>query len=1033
MTALTLLATALLMLIAGYAYLTLLGVAVSAVALPRRWLPLAPLTVPLLGWAALVALGYPLNTVLPFRQVALLLGVAGAGGVVYGALTRRPRWRLRWRRRWWRESVPPLLLALGGYLVAATVHARQGALSALVVDSDVEHFADVIAALSHYPIGAGVAAQEGLEATPIGLAYHVVHATLSAVTGRDAFGTALPSHFLMLALGITGVYVFARSFARLSAGAATLATTLYAFGALPLVVAAFGWGQQTAALATVPAALAALRLGVTSRDRRSLWAAGLLGALAAGSLYLATLPLLGGAAAAMAAATAVRRRTATPLLRLVVIGAVVAAAGLFSHVSAGAFLLQRASAGLLRPEELSGRSTHVFDFAPPDGLAGVAPLALFRDASTLDGAALSTWPVGAAAFAVLATGAAGLLFLAGVFGSRRAWPALPAVLCVVLLYETYLRVLRPFPYGEFKLLSTVGFLVPVVAVAGWSVLSDRLPRLPLGTVALGVYALGVGLTWGHTLRFLSLPWGAALPEAAMADARRVVRAVPAGASVYVSGQLTPAVALEGAGAGDTAGGPAATRPGGRAYTWAVTDNRAGFSSATARSGYLTKRWRGVLTNLLAFDGHPVYGLVQRHSTELRSPAPPGAADYLLLDAAEDPRLFDAQPDDLLLAAGTLRLYQQARRPSLSLLDQPADAPLGLLASGATLTLRGDAPRAPDGAAAPPLARPLPPPVLPIGESLPGRRQGLAPAPRPLPAHGPAAWPRGRLQLGLHAVEPAHARITLRLADGSETSRDLALTPGLTWYATPETAWPATLELVLPAGDDRVRPVSATLLPPGGGESLERSVAGTVWPLLTFSAALSGGGEGVRLRAWYTYLGPREGASQARLRDGSELWIGGQTTPTSLHLGPGGRSWRGDLRPGATPQQSTSDGRPTPEAPIWDRDSGRRWIWLEVGPDRRAALHEVPLVEVDLEGGAGRVLAGGAGGAVLPLLAEPAPPPAVPDGTLVRGSADDLFYVDGGRLRWVSGTDVLERNRIPWRLSVLDDDALWRMPVGLPLS
>jgi hypothetical protein len=94
---------------------------------------------------------------------------------------------------------------------------------------------------------------------------------------------------------------------------------------------------------------------------------------------------------------------------------------------------------------------------------------------------------------------------------------------------------------------------------------------------------------------------------------------------------------------------------------------------------------------------------------------------------------------------------------------------------------------------------------------------------------------------------------------------------------------------------------------------------------------------------------------------------------------------------------------------------------------------VPLAEIDLERGAGRVLAGGAGGVVLPLLAEPAPPPAVPDGTLVKGSADDLFYVEGGKLRWVSGTDVLERHRIPWQLSVLDDNALWRMPVGLPLS
>ena len=96
----TLVATALLLLVAGYAYLALLGTAVGLFALPRRWLPLAPLTVPLLGWAAVVALGYPLNTMLPFRQVTLLLGVVAAGGG--GRASPRcswPSWPTWWRRR----------------------------------------------------------------------------------------------------------------------------------------------------------------------------------------------------------------------------------------------------------------------------------------------------------------------------------------------------------------------------------------------------------------------------------------------------------------------------------------------------------------------------------------------------------------------------------------------------------------------------------------------------------------------------------------------------------------------------------------------------------------------------------------------------------------------------------------------------------------------------------------------------------------------------------------------------------------------
>ena len=79
-----------------------------------------------------------------------------------------------------------------------------------------------------------------------------------------------------------------------------------------------------------------------------------------------------------------------------------------------------------------------------------------------------------------------------------------------------------------------------------------------------------------------------------------------------------------------------------------------------------------------------------------------------------------------------------------------------------------------------------------------------------------------------------------------------------------------------------------------------------------------------------------------------------------------------------------------------------WLWLEVGPERQAALHEVPLVALDLAGARARIRPLAPGAVILPLLAEPAPAPPVPEGTLVKGSADDLFYVEGGHLRWVPG-------------------------------
>jgi hypothetical protein len=191
-----------------------------------------------------------------------------------------------------------------------------------------------------------------------------------------------------------------------------------------------------------------------------------------------------------------------------------------------------------------------------------------------------------------------------------------------------------------------------------------------------------------------------------------------------------------------------------------------------------------------------------------------------------------------------------------------------------------------------------------------------------------------------------------------------------------------------------------------------------------------------LDAWYSYLGPRDPGVQARLKDGPTLWIGGESTSTTLFLGPGGRSWHADLTPGVPPRQETSDAGPGPALPPWNRPAGTRWLWLEIGPDRQAAVDDPPLLEVDLPAGSqapGRVLARGSPAVVLPLLAEPAPPPVVSDGTLVKGSGEDVFYVDGGKLRWVSGVDVLERRGIAWRLRSLDDGDLWRLPVDLPLT
>src|SRR5438093_6533549 len=99
MESLRLAAVAGLLLLVGAAYLTLLGAAAMAWLLPRRWLPFAAVAAPLLGWAALVAIAYPLNCALPFEWVAWLLGAAAVGLVVSQVARGRARLKQVWGRR----------------------------------------------------------------------------------------------------------------------------------------------------------------------------------------------------------------------------------------------------------------------------------------------------------------------------------------------------------------------------------------------------------------------------------------------------------------------------------------------------------------------------------------------------------------------------------------------------------------------------------------------------------------------------------------------------------------------------------------------------------------------------------------------------------------------------------------------------------------------------------------------------------------------------------------------------------------------
>ena len=208
-----------------------------------------------------------------------------------------------------------------------------------------------------------------------------------------------------------------------------------------------------------------------------------------------------------------------------------AGAGLLSHLSAGAFLLERSAAGLLRADELSGRSTHVSGFASPEGLVGVAParrsIATSAPWTAPRSCSGRRAPRGSRwwrRWGRWRSSLAGALGATG--GPSRTWRAL---LAVVLLYEGYLRWAAPLPLRGVQ--AALHGVVPG-AGAGRRRVDGARRRARARTAwphwPSRRYALGLGITWGHTVRFLSLPWGAMLPEAAMNDARRVAGAVQPG-------------------------------------------------------------------------------------------------------------------------------------------------------------------------------------------------------------------------------------------------------------------------------------------------------------------------------------------------------------------------------------------------------------------------------------------------------------------------------------------------------------------------
>jgi len=1032
-----LLTTAVVALVA-YGYLSLIGLAAGWFLLPRRWLPYWPLVVPVLGWVVLDAVAHPLNIVFPLRPVLWAIGVVAAL-VVAGVAFRNGRTVLAVARRWgpWREALVPLVLGLGVYASGMWAHVRQGALSHVIFDSDAERYAEVIASMLSFPVGWRLALVVNFADTPQGPPYWHMHALVSALTGLDVFTAAMPSHMLMLSLAPSGVFLFCRTVLKAAWGVASLAALLFALSGLPIIIASFGFTHQTSSIALAPFGFTALMLLVTSGAWRTLATAGLVTAMAIVSNYPATGPLffaaIGGLGLLLLARPLLdgRRRITLPHIgsvagRLAGLALFTLLAGAASHSLFVAYLLRTMGTAVIRSIDISSRAMHVGTFVSPLAAMGTVPWDLYREVRFAeDGLPLAlSWPtdgdwrtlIPAVAGAVLVA-----VGLASALQRRTRYPLMVVLLAVAAALLAF-RVGAKWPYGEFKVAAPVWFLVPSLAAAGARALQRvwRVGAVPAVALTL-CFGTGVAATHWHAHRLLALPWGAAIAEREVAGARAVVHAIPPGASVYVSGRLTPPEMR------DWKGVP-------------LRHARGAISAATAVS-YVRWRWGGLITEMLLYGGRPAYGFVPRDSIPLKAPLHGATTDYVLLDDTDDPRLYGLLPGDLAHGAGSLRLYRNAGRPSLfGLITTPEELRLHVTSDGITT----------EAATAPPFdafhtgrrGSGDPPAVALPAYDLPG---GGLPHPFPAPPPKAVSQPsrRGSLLIGLHALVDVPFDIVLRGATGEERLRRIVVPAGLTWYTTEQVAWPATLTL-RPAhgeGSALIRPIGVIQLdtvdsPPA--ESLERSDAGSLWPLITLAARVDAPGDGaLSLEAWFSYSGSREHHWQTQLRGGQELWARTTAMETSLHPGPGQRIWRANLRPGESPEQWASDDR-TPGSPVaaWRPDGPLSYLWLELGPHPTLLYPEAPLLEVRTGGGGAVAIERVHSAALLlPQIGDPGAPPLsrLEPGTLVKGSSANLFYVDGDRLRWVPDLDTLNRRGIPWRLTVLSDSDLWRRPVALPLT
>jgi len=958
-----------------------LGWGLADILLPPSWKQYRSILTPLLGVLVFMPAAYFLNFFFDMRAATLLIVAAPVPLAV---------WRIKrgtLLQPMLRESLTPLLGSVSLLLLALLPHLIQGSLGLLAQTADEEGYFGVARYLMAYPAGAGnpgPVAPVFNHLTPSfraeGWGFYYLIAAGSVLSGVPPFSVNLPANYLLLALSVPAWHLFFREVFRLSRPWADAATVLYVINGLPLWFALYGYGRQMAWLALAPLVWGVLALALRERGARIMVLGGLvLGTFMLTETRLALAHLASLLVGLVVYLLAARRDKALfrELAGMAVLALFVATPVLYyflqSYIGDGA-MVSAFSAG---DGGVVSMGPNVGQNFPVEQMLGLEPTELSRVPEQGKG---SSW-LGSldAAFSAVSAHMVwpllGLTVAGLVVAGRRNRLALALVSGFFVWLIATGTVLR-FPYGFFKLFAIGDPLIVGFAVLGASRLWGpdreqgrsaallRMQRNLLCGVCILVSLFFVRNTV-HSVLFAAKGWGISVPAPLVRSIEDFGRVTEPGSRIYVASFPEYSIPED---------------------TYLLREgHRLALRTKEETRMWWASRLHCLITSSLM--GRDLYGTFRTEVWNWSKLLPDDGYDYYVLASDEDCRVWGLDAEDAISTAGEITLYRSPGRTRAS--------------SEHLLSERGTL-RIDDG-------NPL---LLSVGSD------GIALPPATV-SQIPAG--QGRVRVGLLALSETVVRVTV-----GDSSRMLALDPGLSWYTTPTIDLPSVVR-VDSTGSEPLRVVFVRLLP-AGGEDLERCEDAIL------SSESSATTDGVEIDLWYINpMGDAKGSFASLVVPNSGLPV------QKLALQTTERSDQLLLRfpiDGSGPQQIRQGSVVNTLADLKWLQGGGGLLQLrfelgherpritplaiaQLSPDKSVKLlRQVTPAQHRLWGYDDR-----------PSSKMP-PVPSSLEGVLVRADSGFIYAVLDGRRRWVQ-EPVGEDSALG--VDVLTPEQLWMIPPGLPLD